>query len=414
MGFDKIEAVSLTDQFVHKVESMIISGELMPGDQLPPARELSARMGVSRPVISAGLIELEKMGFVDIVARQGVYVSDYRKTGSLDTLTALLNYNGGVMRDDEVRSLMEVRSANECLCVKLVVERATQDELDGLAPMLDAIKDAKTDQEGAEATFQFHHALSVLSRNTFLPLLYNSIHSYGLHFWSLYRQRYGANRLYQNKLELYRALLDRDATTASEVPAGEVRATSYLGDAETFSRVPFDKRSLVDESLETAARNAANTLFAIRRHRMELITSEAGEHVFGAGLQAALAELDRQEQAYTELFLGKRVTTTSVERITVVPDAGKQKYILCRFSPDRGLLPGNDLTGDVVLLQLDKESDGSFTLTPASPKAVRTATYRVAADVVCTVYCGTEELTRATLPLFEFGRDVELALPSKK
>ena len=194
MGFDKIEAVSLTDQFVHKVESMIISGELMPGDQLPPARELSARMGVSRPVISAGLIELEKMGFVDVVARQGVYVSDYRKTGSLDTLTALLNYNGGVMRDDEVRSLMEVRSANECLCVKLVVERATQDELDGLAPMLDAIKDAKTDQEGAEATFQFHHALSVLSRNTFLPLLYNSIHSYGLHFWSLYRQRYGAKK----------------------------------------------------------------------------------------------------------------------------------------------------------------------------------------------------------------------------
>ena len=180
MGFDKIEAVSLTDQFVHKVESMIISGELMPGDQLPPARELSARMGVSRPVISAGLIELEKMGFVEIVTRQGVYVSDYRKTGSLDTLTALLNYNGGVMRDDEVRSLIEVRSANECLCVKLVVERATQDELDGLAPMLDAIKDAKTDQEGAEATFQFHHALSVLSRNTFLPLLYNSIHSYGL------------------------------------------------------------------------------------------------------------------------------------------------------------------------------------------------------------------------------------------
>ena len=35
MGFDRIEAVSLTDQFVQKIESMIISGELMPGDQLP-------------------------------------------------------------------------------------------------------------------------------------------------------------------------------------------------------------------------------------------------------------------------------------------------------------------------------------------------------------------------------------------
>ena len=184
MGFDRIEAVSLTDQFVQKIEAMIISGELVPGDQLPPAREMSARMGVSRPVISAGLVELEKMGFVEIVTRQGVYVSDYRKNGSLDTLTALLNYNGGVMRDDEVRSLLEVRSANECLCVKLVVERATQEELDGLAPLLDAIKSGKTDEERAEATFQFHHALSVLSRNAFLPLLYNSIHTYGLHFWS--------------------------------------------------------------------------------------------------------------------------------------------------------------------------------------------------------------------------------------
>ena len=48
MGFDRIEAVSLTDQFVQKIEAMIISGELVPGDQLPPAREMSARMGVSR------------------------------------------------------------------------------------------------------------------------------------------------------------------------------------------------------------------------------------------------------------------------------------------------------------------------------------------------------------------------------
>lgn len=125
-------------------------------------------------------------------------------------------------------------------------------------------------------------------------------------------------------------------------------------------------------------------------------------------------ELDRQEQAYTELFLGKRVTTTSVERITVVPDARQAEIHPLPLFARSGAAAGNDLTGDVVLLQLDKESDGSFTLTPASPKAARTATYRVAADVVCTVYCGTEELTRATLPLFEFGRDVELALPSKK
>lgn len=57
---------------------MILSGELAFGEQLPPARELAAKMGVSRTVVTAGLVELEKLGFVEIKARQGVYVCDYR------------------------------------------------------------------------------------------------------------------------------------------------------------------------------------------------------------------------------------------------------------------------------------------------------------------------------------------------
>ena len=57
MGFEKIEAKSLTDLFVQKIEGMILSGELTVGDQLPPVRELCTLMGVSRPVVTAGLID---------------------------------------------------------------------------------------------------------------------------------------------------------------------------------------------------------------------------------------------------------------------------------------------------------------------------------------------------------------------
>ena len=63
MGFSKINSVSLTDLFVQQIENMILSGELEVGQQLPAARELCALMGVSRPVVTAGLIELEKLGF---------------------------------------------------------------------------------------------------------------------------------------------------------------------------------------------------------------------------------------------------------------------------------------------------------------------------------------------------------------
>jgi DNA-binding FadR family transcriptional regulator len=125
MGFSKINALSLTDLFVQQVENMILSGELDVGEQLPAARELSIKMGVSRPVISAGIVELEKMGFVEIRPRKGVFVCDYRRKGTVETLVAIMRYNGGAMRRNEVKSLLEVRNAMECLCVRLVVERAT-------------------------------------------------------------------------------------------------------------------------------------------------------------------------------------------------------------------------------------------------------------------------------------------------
>ena len=216
MGFNKISALSLTDLFVQQIENMILSGELAVGEQLPPARELSIRMGVSRPVISAGLVELEKLGFVEVRPRQGVYVCDYRRKGSMETLVAIMRYNGGALRQNEVRSLLETREAMESLCVKLVCERVSTGELEQLSPILDGIRDAKDPEEAAEQTFVFHHELAVLSGNVLMPLLYHSFHPQGVYLWSMYCKRSGIQQLYQIKLRLYSALLNRDVDSAME------------------------------------------------------------------------------------------------------------------------------------------------------------------------------------------------------
>ena len=214
MGFNKITALSLTDLFVQQIENMILSGELAVGEQLPPARELSIRMGVSRPVISAGLVELEKLGFVEIRPRQGVYVCDYRRKGTMETLVAIMRYNGGALRQNEVRSLLETREAMESLCVKLICERVSTGELEQLSPILDSIRDAKDPEEAAEQTFLFYHELAVLSGNVLMPLLYHSFHPQGVYLWSLYCKRSGIQKLYQIKLRLYSALLNRDVDSA--------------------------------------------------------------------------------------------------------------------------------------------------------------------------------------------------------
>ena len=233
MGFNKINALSLTDLFVQQIENMILSGELAVGEQLPPARELSIRMGVSRPVISAGLVELEKLGFVEVRPRQGVYVCDYRRKGSMETLVAIMRYNGGALRKNEVRSLLETREAMESLCVKLVCERVSTGELELLSPILDGIRDAKNPEEAAEQTFVFHHELAVLSGNVLMPLLYHSFHPQGVYLWSMYCKRSGIQQLYQIKLSLYSALLNRDVDSAmaqtSAIMQNAIHDLSFYG-----------------------------------------------------------------------------------------------------------------------------------------------------------------------------------------
>lgn len=214
MGFSKITALSMTDLFVQQIENMILSGELAVGEQLPPARELSVKMGVSRTVISAGLVELEKLGFVEVKTRQGVFVCDYRRKGSLETLIAIMRYNGGAMRQNEVKSLLETRDALECLCLKLVCEKGELSELERLSPILDSIRDARNGDEAAERVFAFHHELAIISGNVLLPLLYYSFKPQGEYLWSLYCKRSGVKKLYEIKLALYTALLNGDLDSA--------------------------------------------------------------------------------------------------------------------------------------------------------------------------------------------------------
>ena len=100
-------------------------------------------------------------------------------------------------------------------------------------------------------------------------------------------------------------------------------------------------------------------------------------------------------------------------RYVVYPQSDKKQYIVCRFSAAAGLLPESDLSGDMVLLQIEP-SGNTATAVEASAKESNTVTCRVADPSVCTVIAGGREYARAVLPLFEFGRTINVALPRRK
>lgn len=56
----------LSDEVFDRLENMITSGELMPGDEMPSERVLMERFGVGRPAIREAMQSLAKMGLVSI------------------------------------------------------------------------------------------------------------------------------------------------------------------------------------------------------------------------------------------------------------------------------------------------------------------------------------------------------------
>jgi hypothetical protein len=180
--------------------------------------------------------------------------------------------------------------------------------------------------------------------------------------------------------------------------------------------LPIDKISTYELGLEEAAAQAAQTLYTLRQRRFDLVTGEAGENVFGAGLQAALDELKRQEDEYIALFMGTRLTQQIVRKCEVVPEAGKNTVIACRFSETGGVLPDNDLSGRPILLEMTPEQKVQNTVLPrpGGRESRGMVFFRVADIVRCRLIDDATVLVDERLPIYQFGQVVEIPVSSLK
>lgn len=114
MEFEKLQTASLKELFISSVEDKILSGELPIGAQLPTERELAEMMDVSRGVVNSGIAEMAHKGFLEVRPRVGTFVADYRRVGKSDIFLSIMHYNGGILPEQEIRSLLEFKSLIDC------------------------------------------------------------------------------------------------------------------------------------------------------------------------------------------------------------------------------------------------------------------------------------------------------------
>ena len=79
-------AIPLYIQIAEALIGQIEAGELAPGDQLPPERELSERLGVNRMTLRRALRVLEAQGLIDRRHGVGTYIAEPKIDRRMDTV----------------------------------------------------------------------------------------------------------------------------------------------------------------------------------------------------------------------------------------------------------------------------------------------------------------------------------------
>lgn len=181
---------------------------------------------------------------------------------------------------------------------------------------------------------------------------------------------------------------------------------SYNGYSASESKILVDRVSTSEKSVEIAAHEAAETIFKLRRARMEMITGEQGEGIFGGGLESALKEIERLESAYLELFYGRRVVNYQTRTFILPVDAENSSMSVARFSTDAGIVELDDLAGDIIFLNI-KPSEMQY---PASAEKGIVA-IRYANNANVSLCLGNEVLCSRVMPVYEFGETVMIAKP---
>ena len=161
----------LTMQVVDHVRALIASGELKPGDRLPPERELARSLKISRSSLRAGIGFLAAMGVLKSRHGAGTFVATGPPALDSSSLTVL-----GALHGFLPWQMFEARLVIESSVAGLAAERATGDHIAELAEEVAEMYASMDDpQEYLIHDIRFHRTIAKAAGNPILGALMETI-----------------------------------------------------------------------------------------------------------------------------------------------------------------------------------------------------------------------------------------------
>ena len=217
MPFEPVQPEKISQTVVRQIEQLILRGILKPGERLPSERELSERLGVSRPSLREALADLQDSGLLTSRAGAGVFVGDVLGSAFSDTLVRLF-----ANHDEAVFDYIAFRRDMEGLAAERAATHGTDTDLaviDAIFKKMAAAHTKRNPTEEAGLDADFHLSIIEASHNVIMLHMMRSMYQLlreGVFYnrQIMFKQRTTRDQLLDQHRVINDALQARDATGA--------------------------------------------------------------------------------------------------------------------------------------------------------------------------------------------------------
>ncbi|WP_417720276.1 FadR/GntR family transcriptional regulator [Salipiger sp.] len=235
MPFRPVQSEKLSSAVVRQIEQLILRGILRPGERLPAERELSERLGVSRPSLREAVAELQAGGLLESRAGSGIFVTEVLGSAFSDTLIQLFSRH-----DEAVFDYLSFRRDLEGLAAERAATNGTETDLkviDTLFSQMEAAHQKRNPADEARIDADFHLAIIEASHNVIMLHMMRSMYQLlreGVFYNRsiMFKQRTTRDALLEQHRAINTALQARDTAAARAAVEAHLNYVEQALDAD--------------------------------------------------------------------------------------------------------------------------------------------------------------------------------------
>jgi len=173
-GLQPIGTQSIVDITIQRIVDAIRDGKYELGQKLPNEYELISELQISRNSLREAMRVLSTIGIVEIKRGDGTYVCSEIKPSIVDNMIYGLVFDASSKTE-----LVELRQSLDEIVLKLAIDKATDEDIEGLKKciitMENSFKDGRL-QAAAAADYDFHIRMVEASKNKFLERIVKGVY----------------------------------------------------------------------------------------------------------------------------------------------------------------------------------------------------------------------------------------------